>query len=60
MTLIDASRESGFSLSSLYRKIKEGCFVACKPRGRKGGWDVNASSFRHWLQLNRQATCNKS
>jgi predicted DNA-binding transcriptional regulator AlpA len=59
MTLLDASRESGFSLSSLYRKIKEGKFLACQPRGRKGGWEINASSFRQWIQKNRAATSNR-
>ncbi|MEI6279287.1 MAG: hypothetical protein WCQ16_07895 [Verrucomicrobiae bacterium] len=59
MTLIEASKESGFSFSSLYRKIKDGKFLACQPRGRKGGWEINASSFRQWIQANRVATSNK-
>ncbi len=59
MTIHDASRESGWSLTSLYRKIAEGKFVACKPRGRRGGWEINPSSFRQWVRSNREATSNK-
>lgn len=59
MTLHEASTASGFAVRTLYRKIKEGAFVAFLPKGRRGGWEINESSFRSWVRANRIASANK-
>jgi len=59
MTIKQASEESGFAVGTLYRKITAGNFLACKPRGCKGGWEINPASFRQWVQSNREAAVNR-
>lgn len=60
MTLLEASKESGFSVRTLYRRIQDKAFVAFLPRGRRGGWHVNETSFRDWVKKQFNATSNLS
>ena len=59
MTLQEAAQQSGFSEWTLQKFIREKKFMACKPRGNRGGWEIIEASFNKWLSDRRAATSNR-
>lgn len=58
MTLQEASQESGFAVWTLQKFARQGEFGASKPRGNRGGWEVEPGSFRSFLNRRRIKTGN--
>ncbi|MEI6035072.1 MAG: hypothetical protein WCS65_12440 [Verrucomicrobiae bacterium] len=50
MTLAEASKRSGYAVWTLQKLAREGKFLACKPRGNRGGWEVNRATFEEWIK----------
>lgn len=49
MTLIEAMKQSGLCRSVVLAACKRSEFEAYKPRGNRGGWDIDPISFRGWI-----------
>lgn len=49
MTIAEAMKESGLSHYTLKCEAAKGSFEAWKPRGKRGGWEIDPQGFRIWL-----------
>lgn len=58
MTLEEASKKSGFAVWTLQKFARQGEFGASKPRGNRGGWNVEEASFNSFLKRRRIKTAN--
>jgi hypothetical protein len=58
MSIVDASLESGLSAWTLKVEARRGSFEADLPRGRRGGYVIDAESFRLWMLRRRLKTGN--
>lgn len=58
MTAAEAAKISGYAVWTIQRFASLGCFPACKPRGKRGGWDINETAFRLWYKNRRRETSN--
>jgi hypothetical protein len=58
MTIADAIAETGMSYTTINREINKGSFEADKPRGNRGGWQIDARSLRMWLVRRKIKTGN--
>ncbi len=59
MTTAEAAKVSGYAEWTIQKFAKAGEFPACKPRGNRGGWDIDETAFRLWYKNRRKkpATC---
>lgn len=58
MTIQDAISKTGLGYFTLVREAKAGSFEADMPRGRRGGWEINPTSFQVWWLRRRMKTGN--
>lgn len=58
MTLQEASAASGYAVWTLQKFARENEFGAWKPRGRKGGWQVDEPSFRAFMRRRKLKGAN--
>lgn len=58
MTVAEAAKVSGYAEWTIQKFAKEGVFPACKPRGNRGGWDIDETAFRIWYRNKRKETRN--
>lgn len=53
MTLSAASAICGFAVKTLRNKAKNSEFIASKPRGNRGGWEISERELADWMKRNR-------
>jgi len=58
MSIKDAMGLTGLCYTSLVKKAAAGEFEAYKPRGNKGGWEIDARSFSCWNLCRKMKTGN--
>jgi|SanBayMetagenome_1026888.scaffolds.fasta_scaffold147911_1 hypothetical protein len=58
MSILEASQACGLSPYTLKQEARRGSFEADLPRGRRGGYDINAQSFEIWLVRRKLKTGN--
>lgn len=58
MKVEDAAERSGFAIWTVRRMARQGLFMATKPRGNRGGWEIDDESFHDWMQGNQTARGN--
>ena len=58
MNIKDAMRESGLSYCTLTQEAVKGSFEAHKPRGNRGGWEIEPRSFQCWILRRKMKTGN--
>lgn len=58
MTTQDAMAATGLSYNTINREIIKGSFEADKPRGNRGGWEIESRSFHLWILRKKMKTGN--
>jgi len=58
MNIQEAVKYSGYAEDTLRRFIKEKKFLACLPRGRKGGWQINRQTLDNFLKEKQNSSHN--
>lgn len=58
MSIHDAMGLTGLCYTSLVKKASAGEFEAHKPRGNKGGWEIDSRSFQCWILRRKLKTGN--
>jgi hypothetical protein len=58
VTIQDAIGLSGLGYYTMVKEAAKGSFEAHKPRGNKGGWQIDARSFQCWMLRRKMKTGN--
>jgi len=48
-TVEEAAKVARLAQVTIKAECRKGSFVADKPRGRRGGWEIDAQSLHDWL-----------
>ena len=59
MKISEAAKRSEYAPFTLRMFCRTGEILASKPRGNRGGWDINESSFDEWLRRRRIERSNE-
>lgn len=49
MTVQEAMAKTGMCYTTILRHCETGSFEAWKPRGNRGGWDIDERGLQMWL-----------
>ena len=55
----DAAAMTGYSIYMIREFARRGEFLACMPRGKRGGYEIVRPSFEQWWMAKRAATSNR-
>lgn len=58
MTIQEAAKISGYTVWTLQKFARNNQFAASKPRGNRGGWEIEEVSFLSFLKRRKLAGAN--